>query len=75
MDIQVEKSKLIEWLTAVKDKNIIEKLKFFKENLSDIEDWWEIISEAEKMSIDRGIQDIKEGKVLTHAEVMKKYGR
>ena len=75
MDIQAEKYKLIEWLTSIKDQGIIEKIKLFKENLSDSTDWWETISQAEKDSIDRGIKDFEEGRVIPHADVMKKYGK
>ena len=75
MDIQAEKLKLIEWLLSLKDHSIIEKLNFFKENVSEKNDWWEILSDFEKQSIDQGIKDIEEGKTLPHSEVMKKYGR
>lgn len=75
MDIQAEKLKLIEWLLSLKDHSIIEKLNFFKENISEKNDWWETLSDFEKQSIDQGIKDIEEGKTLPHSEVMKKYGR
>ncbi|MBK6398464.1 MAG: hypothetical protein IPP27_10075 [Bacteroidetes bacterium] len=75
MDIQAEKLKLIEWLLSLKDHSIIEKLNFFKENVSEKNDWWETLSDFEKQSIDQGIKDIEEGKTLPHSEVMKKYGR
>ena len=74
MDIQSEKLKLIEWLSSLKDQDIIEKLKLFKENLSDGSDWWESLSTLEKDSIDRGIKDIEEGRTTPHSEVMNKYG-
>ena len=69
MDIQAEKLKLIEWLLSLKELN------FFKENVSEKNDWWETLSDFEKQSIDQGIKDIEEGKTLPHSEVMKKYGR
>lgn len=75
MDIQAEKYKLIEWLTSIKDKGIIEKIKLFRENLSDSTDWWDTISLTEKESIDRGLKDIEEGQVFPHSEVMKKHGK
>ena len=75
MDIQADKLKLIEWLLSLKDHSLIEKLNFFKENVSEKNDWWETLSDFEKQSIDQGIKDIEEGKTLPHSEVMKKYGR
>ena len=75
MDIQAEKNKLIEWLSSLNDQSIIEKLKMFKDNFSPASDWWETISDAERNSIDRGLADIKNGKTITHEEVMKRYGR
>ena len=47
MDIQAEKLKLIEWLLSLKDHSIIEKLNFFKENVSEKNDWWETLSDFE----------------------------
>ncbi len=75
MDIQAEKLKLIEWLKSLSDQSIIEKLKLFKDNLSDKSDWWETLSEEEVKSIDEGIKDIEEGRTTPHSEVVKKYGK
>ena len=74
MDIQSEKLKLIEWLASLTDQAIIEKLKLFKDNFSDKSDWWETLSESEIESIDQGLKDIKEGRIVPHLEVVKKYG-
>lgn len=59
MKIQSEKLKLIEWLIALDDKETIERLKFIKNNPNLASDWWDTISAAEKLSIDRGLKDIK----------------
>jgi hypothetical protein len=72
MNIQSEKLKLIEWLVALQDKAIIEKIKFLREN-PNAADWWDTISEAEKESIDRGLKDIENGKTTPHSEIRKKY--
>jgi len=73
MNIQSEKLKLIAWLFRLKDQSIIEKLKWLRENQNEASDWWDEISEAEKASIDRGLDDIKHGRVSPHEEVRKKY--
>jgi predicted transcriptional regulator len=36
-------------------------------------DWWDEISEAEKSSILRGLEDIKAGRVVPHEKVKKLY--
>jgi hypothetical protein len=75
MDIQSEKLKLIEWLTTIQDKDLIEMLKLFKDNLASGNDWWEALSASEKASIDRGLSDIENGSTIAHEDVMKKYGK
>lgn len=38
-------------------------------------DWWNELSEAQKNSIEIGLKDIEEGRVVSHDEVMKSFGR
>ncbi len=75
MDIHAEKLKLIEWLLSLNDKGVIEKLNIFKDNFSTSQDWWETLAESQKESIEKGLKDIEEGRVTSHKDVMKKYGR
>lgn len=75
MDLQSEKLKLIEWLSAIQDKDLIEKLKLFKDNLVSSNDWWEALSASEKASIDRGLSDIESGATIAHEDIIKKYGK
>ncbi|MCY0976137.1 hypothetical protein PGH12_12365 [Chryseobacterium wangxinyae] len=37
------------------------------------EDWYDELSEAEKKSIELGLKDIEEGRVVAHSEVKKLY--
>lgn len=37
------------------------------------EDWYDELSDAEKKSIELGLDDIKEGRVVAHSEVKKLY--
>jgi len=73
MNIQAEKLKLIEWLAGLTDQTLIERIKLLKETQSTKADWWEEISEAEKDSIDHGLQDAESGQVTAHEEVRKRY--
>lgn len=74
-DTQSEKLKLIEWLIALQDPTTIEKIKFLRDNQSETSDWWDTLTEAEKESIDRGLDDIENGRTVPHSEVRKKYGK
>jgi len=73
MNLHVEKFRLIEWLVGLTDQTIIEKIKWLKDDQTAATDWWDEISKAEKASIERGLEDIKNGKITLHEEVRKKY--
>jgi len=36
-------------------------------------DWWDDLSEEAKDSIEKGLEDVKAGRVTPHKEVMKRY--
>jgi len=36
-------------------------------------DWWDVISKEQKQATDESIQQMNSGKVIAHADVMKKY--
>ncbi|MFC6269651.1 hypothetical protein [Frigoriflavimonas asaccharolytica] len=38
-------------------------------------DWWDEIADAEKLSIERGLEDSREGKTKPHSEARKVYGK
>ncbi len=48
-----KKLELIQWLATLEDSSIIEKLLKFREE--EVKDWWDSASEAEKISIEKGI--------------------
>jgi len=66
INIQTEKLNIIEWLVKLQDQTIIKNPKIST-------DWWDTISESEKMSIDQGLADIENRKVTAHAKVRKNY--
>jgi hypothetical protein len=72
MNLDSEKLKIINWIASLSDESIIYKLKLLKEQDKNT-DWWDEISEAEKASIKRGLEDAKAGRVVPHEEVRKKY--
>lgn len=73
MNIQSEKSKIIRWIESLSDKDTIERIKIVKESHNT--DWWTELSDFEKKSIDRGIDDIKHGKLHKHSDVKKIYAK
>jgi predicted transcriptional regulator len=74
MNIASEKLDIIQWISGINDKIILEQLKKIKDSYSTKkQDWWETLSIEEKQSIERGLEDAKNGKVTPHSEVRKKY--
>ena len=73
-DLNVEKEKLeiIKWVTGLKDNTAIERLKMLREK-SKKTDWWDEIIDEEKAAIDKGLEDIKAGRVKPHREAKKLY--
>ena len=74
LTIEKEKLKIIKWVTNLKDEVAIERLKKLRENPKD-KDWWNEITEEEKAAIDKGIEDIKTGRVKPHKEARKLYAK
>lgn len=72
MNLDSEKLKIINWIASLTDESIIQKLKLLREQEKNT-DWWDEISEEEKASIQRGLEDVKAGRVVPHEEVRKKY--
>lgn len=68
------KLELIEWLTKLDAKETIEYLKIVKDSKSNENDWWDDLSELQKQGIERGLNDIKNDRTLSHDEVKNKYG-
>jgi hypothetical protein len=66
-----QKLELIQWLSTVEDKSIIEKLIEFKEKEN--KDWWDSLSENEKQSLDKGILDADNRNLKPHSSVKKMY--
>lgn len=71
LDIKNAKIELIQWLTTLEDKSLIQKVIELRKNES--KDWWNNISESEKKSIDKGISQADNGDLKTHSEARKIY--
>ena len=73
MDLSLENKKieLIQWLSTLNDKSLIDKLMKLREK--EKKDWWNKISAVEKKSIEKGIQDADNGKLTSHTSVKSIY--
>lgn len=73
MDTQIlnQKIELIQWLSALEDQSVIEKLINFRNKES--KDWWDSISTEEKNAIEKGIADADMKKLKSHSEARKTY--
>jgi hypothetical protein len=74
MGLEATKLELIEWLTKLDDEEFIKTLKIVKDSRSTEHDWWDGLSSEEKKGLERGMNDIKEGRTIPHEQVAKKYG-
>lgn len=74
MNIESEKLKLIDWITNLRDDSIIERIKMLKENQSGT-DWWDEITEEEKAAIEKGLEDVKAGRLVPHEKVKEEYAK
>ncbi len=70
-NIQNIKIELIQWLTTLDDKSLIQKIIDLRVNQT--KDWWDTISDAERKSIEQGIIDADSGKLSSHSEARKVY--
>ncbi len=74
MGYEVIKLELIEWLTKLQDVTTLKYLKLVKDSRISGHDWWNDLTEDQKKGVERGIKEIKEGKIVAHEDVIKKYG-
>ena len=68
------KLELIEWLTRLNDIDTLKYLKIIKEARTGRKDWWDDLTEKQRLGIQRGLKDIDEGRMVSHSDVKKKYG-
>ncbi len=73
-NVEKEKLEIIKWVTGLKDRDAIEKLRMLRHSPKKL-DWWNEISDEEKTAIDKGIEDIKAGRVKPHKEAKKLYAK
>lgn len=68
MTLEAKKLDLISWLTSLKDDAIIAQLYAIKNDSNS--DWYEQLSNAQKKQIQKGLDDLDNGRTIPHDEVM-----
>jgi len=74
MEHNAVKLELIEWLASLEDDDTIEYLKVAKDSRISENNWWNELSREQREGIERGLNDIDEGRVVSYDEVKTKYG-
>lgn len=67
MDIQAEKLALIQWLAGINDSQVISRFRALRRTSEEAAP--EELSPAEKEAISRGLNNIRNGKVMSNEEV------
>jgi len=68
------KLEIIEWLAKLDDSETIEYLKIVKDSRTIDNDWWDDLADAQKDGIERGLDEIKRGRTISHEDVKRRYG-
>lgn len=68
------KIELIEWMSSLDNDFALEYLKSFKESPESENDWWFDLPAEHKAGIERGLQDVDQGRVTPHSKVAEIYG-
>lgn len=74
LQIQNKKLELIQWLSTIEDLKFLEKISDLISNEKK-KDWWNEISDAEKKSLEKGIEQADAGKLNPHSKARAIYGK
>lgn len=71
LKIQTKKLELIQWLSSLQDLNTINKIVELKSN--EDKDWWNSITNNERLAIENGLSDADNGKLNPHSKAKSLY--
>lgn len=74
METQALKNDLIAWIERLQDRGILESLAIFKRG-AEAHDRADALSPEARTSIERGLEDIRQGRTVSSEEFWKKRGR
>jgi len=70
MNIESTKLELMTLLLNTQKESVLEKIKdIFRQEFS--QDWWEELSEEEHQEIEEGLDEVENGDIKSHKDVMK----
>lgn len=73
MNLLAQKNDLIHWIEGLEDKITLQEIIRLKEKSENNSEFLNSLSELERASILKGLEDVKNGNTLPHSEVRKKY--
>lgn len=73
MNLLAQKNDLIHWIEGLEDNITLQEIIRLKEKSENNSEFLNSLSELERASILKGIEDVKNGNTLPHSEVRKKY--
>ncbi len=65
---------LIQWLSTIEDQNLLQSLLMYK-SMQEIVDWWDSLTKEQISGIEKGLADVKSGRIISSEKVWEKYGR
>ena len=71
---EARKLELMEWVKGLEDDATLELLQVLKDSRDLTGDWFDVLSEEERSGIMRGLADMEAGRVVSHSEVVRRYG-
>ena len=74
MENQSVKNDLIAWITNLKDEGVLQSLVWLKQSEVS-KDWADDLSSEARKSIEKGIEDSKNDRVISREEFWKRHGR
>lgn len=70
INLQTKKIELIQWLTALEDEFVIDQLMNLRKK--ERADFWNELSLSEQEEIEKGIEDLDNGKRISYESFLKK---
>jgi hypothetical protein len=74
MSQEAIKLELINWLTRINDKDTLKFLKSVMDSKIGSGDWGAELSQEQRAGIERGLNDLDNGRFVSHSDVKRKYG-
>ncbi|MBK8582360.1 MAG: hypothetical protein IPL86_11120 [Flavobacteriales bacterium] len=74
MSTDAMKLELIQWLSQLEDKGLLNSL-FQLKKTNETADWYDELTDEQRAAIAEGDADLKAGRVTSSEDLWKKYGR